>query len=402
MKEAPPAPVVLTEAEKEEARKKKELDELTKDQRTVFVSQLTVKTGERDVKDYFSLVGKVNNVIMLRDKNSGKHKGFAYVEMADLDSIPTCLQLSGVVPDFQKFPILVKPSEAEKNFLAKKEGSTNADQGTHGPEYRMYIGNLHVNLTEADLAPILGSFGKVEAINLQRDELGMSKGYAFIRYSKPEEVQAAMAQLPGTELHGRQMRVGPVNDSTGPPSVATSAAAGAAAGNWKLDDDEGTGMQMNSQSRSMLMAKLGAAAGIAPAPAVLPAVQASIYGPGAALVPGAPVAAPGAAGAVVVPPVSGFPSTCILVKNMFVLEEETEPGWENDIKEDVTEECSKYGKVNHCFVENRVSGGFVYIRFAAVEAASDAAKHLNGRWFAGKLITVSFINPAEYQAKFSA
>jgi RNA-binding protein 39 len=391
--------VVLTEAEKEEARKKKELDELTKDQRTVFVSQLTMKTGEREVKEYFSLVGKVNNVIMLRDKHSGKHKGFAYVEMADLEAIPTCLQLNGVVPDFQKFPILVKPSEAEKNFLAKKESSSNVDQGTNGPEYRMYIGNLHVNLTEADLAPILAGFGKVESINLQRDELGMSKGYAFVRYSKPEEVQAAMAQLPGTELHGRQIRVGPVNDSSGAQST-TSGSASAAAGNWKLDDDEGMGMQMNSQSRSMLMAKLGAAAGIAPAPAALPGGQASIYGPGPALVPGVPLV--GAPGAGVVPPVGGYPSTCILVKNMFVLEEETEPGWENDIKEDVTEECSKYGKVNHCFVENRVPGGHVYVRFAAVEAASDAAKHLNGRWFAGKLITVSFLNPAEYQAKFSS
>ena len=29
--------------------------------------------------------------------------------------------VNSTVPDFQKFPILVKPSEAEKNFLAVQE-----------------------------------------------------------------------------------------------------------------------------------------------------------------------------------------------------------------------------------------------------------------------------------------
>lgn len=133
---------------------------------------------------------------------------------------------------------------------------------------------------------------------------------------------------------------------------------------------------MNSQSRSMLMAKLGAAAGMAP-PAPVPSTAGNV-----------------------VPAIGGLPSTCIVIKNMFVLEQETETNWENDIKEDVMEECSKYGKVNHVHIENKIPGGFVYLRFAAVEAASEAARNLNGRFFAGKMITVSYVNPAEYQAKF--
>ena len=34
--------------------------------------------------------------------------------------------MNGQVPTFQKFPILVKASEAEKNFLAKKEATDKA------------------------------------------------------------------------------------------------------------------------------------------------------------------------------------------------------------------------------------------------------------------------------------
>ena len=61
---------------------------MTKDQRTVFVSQLVIKADERDVRKFFEKVGPVKQVIMIRDKYTNRHKGFAYVEMKNLDSIP--------------------------------------------------------------------------------------------------------------------------------------------------------------------------------------------------------------------------------------------------------------------------------------------------------------------------
>eukprot|EP01036_Dinobryon_divergens_P053945 gene53945-72088_t len=51
------------------------------------------------IREFFSQIGDVNDVIMIRDKFTGRHKGFAYVEMADLEKIPTCLMLNACVPD---------------------------------------------------------------------------------------------------------------------------------------------------------------------------------------------------------------------------------------------------------------------------------------------------------------
>ena len=82
---------------------------------------------------------------MIRDKHSGRHKGFAYVEMADLEDVPNTLVFNNVVPDFQKFPILVKASEAEKNFVARKDPVVATKEGVKsGPDCRLYIGNIHV------------------------------------------------------------------------------------------------------------------------------------------------------------------------------------------------------------------------------------------------------------------
>jgi hypothetical protein len=151
----------------------KELEELTKDQRTVFVSQLVMKTAEQDLRDYFGQLGEVRSIVMIRDKNTGRHKGGGYVEMADLETIPLVLQLNGTCPPWQpRFPIMVKASEAEKNFIARKEAATGGQPqqpqqpaAARGPvrnnENRVYVGNLHFNITEQDLQEVLKACGEV-------------------------------------------------------------------------------------------------------------------------------------------------------------------------------------------------------------------------------------------------
>ena len=43
------------------------------------------------------------------------------------------------------------------------------------------------------------------------------------------------------------------------------------------------------------------------------------------------------------------------------------------------------------FLPNRYSAGFVFLRFENTQAALAAQRSLHGRWFAGKMITASFM-----------
>lgn len=382
--------------DREELKRRREIEDLTKDQRTIFVSQLIKKTNEQSLENFFGAIGKVKNIIMIRDKNTGAHKGFAYVEMADLESIPNCLLFNNVVPDFQKFPILVKASEAEKNFLAKKDPFSTTyqpdasilAQTSAGEDARLYIGNVHISVDESVLRTLLEQFGPTESVKLHKDHLGNSKGFAFVKYLRAESASKASAALAGQEFMGRPLKVGPVIDqkanAIGGTGVGGPSAYGGApdnASNWKLDADEGgAGMSLNSSSRMALMAKLGQSAGLAP-----PVMQAMPSAPLMPVVPAAP--APGG-----IPPVSGVPSVNLLVCNMFDPATETEPEWDLDIKEDMMEECSKHGQVEHVHVEKQKPGGIVLLKFATVEAAARAAQSLNGRFFAGRMITAAYID----------
>eukprot|EP00667_Euglena_gracilis_P017770 EG_transcript_18766 len=93
------------------------------------------------------------------------------------------------------------------------------------------------------------------------------------------------------------------------------------------------------------------------------------------------------------------PSPCLLLMNLFDPAEETEPDFEEDIKEDVAEECNKYGRLTHVWVDKH-SAGYVYMKFDGVDGSKRTYDNLNRRWFAKRMITAKFIPEAKYKEKF--
>ena len=181
--------------------KQMEEDELTKDQRTVFLSQLVMKANDTDIRRYFrkKLGFKVNDVILLRDKRTGRHKGCAYVELSRLEDVTRSLEASGKVPDFQRFPILVKASEAEKNAPV-------ADADKRVEAQKVYVGNIDQNVTQSQLYAIFSQFGQLDRVVLQVDTAtGMSKGFAFLSYHDPKVSNLSIATMSGQILAAKAM-----------------------------------------------------------------------------------------------------------------------------------------------------------------------------------------------------
>ncbi|CAL5204286.1 unnamed protein product [Lathyrus oleraceus] len=365
-----------------------------RDQRTVFAYQMPLKATERDVYEFFSKAGKVRDVRLIMDRNSRRSKGVGYIEFYDAMSVPMAIALSGQLLLGQ--PVMVKPSEAEKNLV--QSNTTTGAAGVVGPygavDRKLYVGNLHFNMTESQLREIFEPFGTVEVVQLPLDlETGHCKGFGFIQFAHLEHAKAAQSLNGKLEIAGRTIKVSSVADHVGGQDTTAKSA--------DFDDDEG-GLALNAQSRALLMQKLdrsGIAASIGlPMNGSVPAQQAISL----------PIGNPGLIPALALPtqfmptqvaePV-GIPSNCLLLKNMFDPTTETEPDFDLDIKEDVEEECSKYGRVKHIYVDKN-SAGFVYLMFETVEAASAAQRAMHMRWFARKMISAIYMQPQVYEAKF--
>jgi len=215
-----------------------------RDQRTVFAYQLSLKADERDVYEFFSRAGKVRDVRLIMDRNSRRSKGVGYIEFYDAMSVPMAIALSGQLLLGQ--PVMVKPSEAEKNLVQSTASSSGA---ASGGARKLYVGNLHSNINEDQLRQVFEPFGQVELVQLPLDPLtGLCKGFGFVQFARLEDAKAAQSLNGQLDIAGRVIKVSAVTDQAG---VQVS---GATTGD--LDDDEGGGLALNASSRALLMQKL--------------------------------------------------------------------------------------------------------------------------------------------------
>ena len=417
----------------------------SKDQRTVFVTQLVMRTTIKDIKKFFKEQDiRVNEIELLRDRHSGQHKGSAYVELKRMIDVAKAVNLSGQAPTFQRFPIMIKALEAERNYVQPLTTLplTAMDPSTVSPAaanvvaalqqqlqqqalkvklpplkdesgqliqaQKVYVGNLEVNsVTSQHLQVLFAPFGTLTEIQLQH-----GKGFAFLQYHDPKEAALAIQTMSGQVLAGRPMKTGwatnPIVSINGVAVVTSNEFPPDAAA--RVQNAYQILAQLTSVSfmTQVIPPHLPLASGsllpsaplvastvptVADARASLAAVAAANSAKIYSSVASVPTIAVSSIGSVPDPMVIGnadHPSQHLLVHNMFNKDEETENGWENELREEFIEECSKYGTIVNVIVISREVGGKIYASFNDAAGAQTCARSLAGRWFDRKQLRVEF------------
>ncbi|XP_008784182.2 RNA-binding protein 39-like [Phoenix dactylifera] len=365
-----------------------------RDQRTVFAYQMPLKATERDAYEFFSKAGKVRDVRLIMDRNSDRNsrrsKGVGYIEFYDAMSVPMAIALSGQLLLGQ--PVMVKPSEAEKNLV--QSNSTGTGVTGAAAARKIYVGNLPLNITEDQLRQVFEPFGPVELVQLPVDlETGHCRGYGFIQFAQVEHAKAAQSLNGKVEIAGRVIKVSSVTDHVGGQDAGANAA--------DFEDDDGGCLSLNAQSRALLMQRLdrtGTASSIAGSLGV-PVLNGAAPNQQASSLPMNGQVRVSAVLPTLASPLTeaiGEPSECVILKNMFDPGTEMDPDFDLD---EVEEECSKFGPVKHIYVDKN-SLGHVYLRFDSVAAAASCVRAMHMRWYARRSISAAFMRPEEYEAIF--
>jgi cold-inducible RNA-binding protein len=73
---------------------------------------------------------------------------------------------------------------------------------------RLYVGNLSYSTTETALRDTFASVGEVASVSIVTERTsGRSKGFAFVEMATDEGAEAAISQLNGRDMDGRQINV---------------------------------------------------------------------------------------------------------------------------------------------------------------------------------------------------
>ena len=88
---------------------------------TIYVGNLPFSATEQDVKALFERHGKVESVKLINDRETGKPRGFGFVEMSSADAARAMQALNGT--DFDGRPL--KVNEAQERERSGGGGNRN-------------------------------------------------------------------------------------------------------------------------------------------------------------------------------------------------------------------------------------------------------------------------------------
>jgi len=79
----------------------------------LYVGNLPFQTTEDELSDIFSEVGNVESVRIITDRETGRSRGFGFVEMADEDAEKAISQFNGT--DMNGRPLTVNEARPQTN-----------------------------------------------------------------------------------------------------------------------------------------------------------------------------------------------------------------------------------------------------------------------------------------------
>lgn len=161
---------------------------------TCYVGNLDEKVNEELLWELMLQVGPVVNVHMPKDKVTGKHLNYGFIEYRTEDDAEYAIKVLNMVKVYNK------PIKVNKASQDKKVTEVGAN---------LFIGNLDPDVDEKLLYDTFSAFGGITQTPkvLTDPDTGLSKGYGFISYDSFEAADLAIECMNGQYLSNRQIIV---------------------------------------------------------------------------------------------------------------------------------------------------------------------------------------------------
>lgn len=106
----------------------------------IYVGNLSYQTTENDLASLFEQIGQVESVDIIMDRDTGRSKGFAFVEMGNEDADKAIAQLNGT--EVNGRPLTVNEARPREERSGNR-GGHGGGRGGRGGRGRGGFGNRY-------------------------------------------------------------------------------------------------------------------------------------------------------------------------------------------------------------------------------------------------------------------
>jgi len=147
----------------------------------LFVGQVPKTMEEPDLFPIFEQYGPMEDVVIIRDRHTGQHRGCAFVTYMGRESAETCVKElhNQYALEGGRRPLQVRPA------------------GRKEVENKIFIGMLPHDVEEELVKELFSPFGDITGIFMIRTNEGLKKGCAFIKYTERASAIAAISNMHG-------------------------------------------------------------------------------------------------------------------------------------------------------------------------------------------------------------
>nr|GEX51167.1 heterogeneous nuclear ribonucleoprotein 1-like [Tanacetum cinerariifolium] len=172
----------------------------------LFIGGISWDTNEERLKEYFESFGEVIEAVIMKDRTTGRARGFGFVVFLDPVVAERVVKEKHVI-DGRTVEAKKAVPRDDQQILNNR--STGSIQGSPGPirTKKIFVGGLASSVTESDFKTYFDQFGIITDVVVMYDHnTQRPRGFGFITYESEESVDKALLRT-FHELNGKMVEV---------------------------------------------------------------------------------------------------------------------------------------------------------------------------------------------------
>ncbi|XP_076922124.1 heterogeneous nuclear ribonucleoprotein 1-like [Bidens hawaiensis] len=183
------------------------VEKMEPDNGKLFIGGISWDTDEDRLKEYFSSYGEVIEAVIMRDRLTGRARGFGFVVFVDLAVAERVVKEKHMIDGRTVEAKKAVPREDYHGLNRTISSIQGSPVGPVGRTKKIFVGGLPSSITETDFKAYFDQFGTITDVVVMYDHnTQRPRGFGFITYDSEYSVDRVLYKT-FHELNGKMVEV---------------------------------------------------------------------------------------------------------------------------------------------------------------------------------------------------
>ncbi|XP_068668628.1 heterogeneous nuclear ribonucleoprotein 1-like isoform X1 [Aristolochia californica] len=171
----------------------------------LFIGGISWDTNEDRLKEYFKAFGEVVEAVIMKDRTTGRARGFGFVVFAD-PAVAERVVMEKHIIDGRTVEAKKAVPRDDQHILNRNNSSIHGSPGPARTK-KIFVGGLASTVTESDFKKYFDQFGSITDVVVMYDHnTQRPRGFGFITYDSEDAVEKVLLKT-FHELNGKMVEV---------------------------------------------------------------------------------------------------------------------------------------------------------------------------------------------------